>query len=66
MRRVECDRCHGTGKYWVPSKRVPGATYSGGDCFRCGGKGHQTDEDVKRNAAYDRYQFAAAAREMTA
>lgn len=51
---VECDGCDGSGQYrgygYVENGVFKGAT---GQCFRCGGKGRQTPEDVRRNAFYD-------------
>lgn len=40
---VTCLACDGSGLH-----------SSGGDCFRCKGKGYQDAEDLARNAAYDR------------
>jgi hypothetical protein len=51
----ECDGCNGSGVYYgrgaVVNGKFVGFT---GTCYRCGGKGHQTKSDVKRNRAYDR------------
>jgi DnaJ-class molecular chaperone len=52
---VECDGCNGDGVYHGAG-RVENGKFIGftGTCFRCGGKGRQTESDVKRNRAYDR------------
>ena len=63
-KRQQCDRCHGTGQYRGISKKT--GRPIGGECFRCAGKGWQSADDVKRNAAFDRYQFAEAVRGMMA
>lgn len=39
---LECGQCEGTGEY-----------KKHGQCYRCGGKGKQTVEDMKRNFVYD-------------
>lgn len=49
--RHACDGCSGDG-IW----RGRGKT---GQCFRCRGKGHQTDADRRRNAYYDAKRSAA-------
>ena len=60
-----CGRCSGTGRFvtYVENGVAKGP---GGECFRCGGKGWQTEEDHKRNAAYDEYAFKEALRQMLA
>lgn len=53
-RRVafKCPRCAGTGLFITMV--VNGApTGPGGICYRCGGKGEQTDSDRRRNYGYD-------------
>lgn len=52
--RHECDGCSGDG-LWKKGPIVNGIPTHTGKCFRCGGKGHQTDEDRKRNSNYDNY-----------
>lgn len=49
-----CDGCRGDGVYYGAGAVVNGV-FKGftGRCFRCGGKGYQTDKDVKRNRYYD-------------
>jgi hypothetical protein len=51
---ADCDGCRGDGIYYgrgyVENGRFRGHT---GTCYRCGGKGWQTAEDVKRNRYYD-------------
>ncbi len=46
--------CNGTGKFYIGGAVVNGV-YTGtiGECFRCVGKGWQTDTDRKRNRYYD-------------
>ena len=46
-----CGRCGGSGQYVRHGQG--GAVLSSGECFRCGGKGHQTLEDARRNRAFD-------------
>lgn len=50
----DCDGCNGSGVYYGAG-RVENGKFIGftGKCFRCGGKGHQTSADVKRNRYYD-------------
>jgi DnaJ-class molecular chaperone len=54
---VECDGCRGDGVHYgrgaVVNGKFVGFT---GVCFRCGGKGSQTESDVKRNRCYDRHR----------
>jgi hypothetical protein len=47
-----CARCGGTGLFvtMVVNGRPTGP---GGICYRCGGKGEQTDADRRRNFGYD-------------
>ena len=47
-----CARCGGTGLFvtMVVNGRPTGP---GGICYRCGGKGEQTDTDRRRNFGYD-------------
>lgn len=42
---IKCSACGGTGAYH--------GHHDGGECYRCGGKGHQNAADVARNRAYD-------------
>jgi hypothetical protein len=53
--RHECD-CYGTGLYYghgyFENGRFKGTS---GTCYRCHGKGYQTDADVKRNNYYDNH-----------
>lgn len=51
----KCDGCNGSGIYYGAGSVVNGQFVGfKGECYRCGGKGHQTESDLKRNAAYDR------------
>jgi hypothetical protein len=50
----ECDGCNGSGTYYGAGSVVNGHFVGfKGTCFRCGGKGHQTAADVRRNRYYD-------------
>jgi hypothetical protein len=51
-----CDGCNGSGIYYGAG-RVENGVFVGfkGTCYRCGGKGHQTAKDVKRNRYYDQH-----------
>ena len=53
---VECDGCPGNGVHYGRGY-VENGVFKGftGVCFRCGGKGYQTAEDVKRNTYYDNH-----------
>lgn len=52
--RTRCERCAGTGQFITGSMNgVP--TGPGGPCFRCAGKGYQTDADERRNYGYDNF-----------
>lgn len=52
--RTRCPRCVGTGSYITGT--VNGKPVGpGGPCFRCAGKGFQTDEDRRRNYGYDNF-----------
>jgi hypothetical protein len=57
-RRIDptCVWCSGSGKYYSGGAVVNGR-YTGtvGVCYRCNGKGYQTDDDRRRNAYYDRH-----------
>lgn len=56
---IRCGRCAATGRFiTMLLNGVP--TGPGGICFRCGGKGYQTPEDVRRNDAYDRFAAGRA------
>lgn len=49
-----CRRCAGTGEFvTMVVNGVP--TGPGGLCYRCRGKGWQTNDDRRRNRAYDMY-----------
>lgn len=52
----KCDGCNGSGKYYGHGY-VENGVFKGhiGKCFRCEGKGHQTDADRVRNRNYDQY-----------
>lgn len=52
--RSECDGCRGDG-IWHGRGIVENGVFKGatGTCFRCGGKGYQTPQDVRRNSYYD-------------
>lgn len=59
----KCRRCVGTGQFITGMVNgVP--TGPGGICYRCEGKGFQTDADARRNIAYDRFAAARAAEAM--
>jgi hypothetical protein len=46
-----CGRCGGTGKF---VRRIENDVPVGeGTCFRCNGKGYQTESDKRRNEYYD-------------
>lgn len=49
-----CRRCAGTGRF-ITGMLNGRPTGPGGICFRCEGKGYQTDADQKRNYGYDNY-----------
>lgn len=53
--RHECE-CGGSGKFYSGGMILNGV-YTGtiGVCYRCGGKGYQTEADVKRNRYYDNH-----------
>lgn len=52
--RERCWRCRGTGIYqW--GAVVNGKCTHSGACYQCQGKGWQSDDDKRRNAAYMRY-----------
>lgn len=58
-----CGRCAGTGAYITGTVNgVP--TGPGGICYRCEGKGFQTDADRRRNFGYDNYAIVRAVRAM--
>lgn len=52
----ECDGCNGSGIYYGRGY-VENGVFKGftGTCYRCNGKGTQTDADVKRNTYYDNH-----------
>lgn len=50
----KCDHCAGSGEYWVRAEGFSEhGKYNRAVCFRCGGKGRQSDDDRKRNWGYD-------------
>ena len=52
-----CSKCHGTGEYrW--GAVVNGKPSKSGQCHSCGGTGHQTQRDIRRNVAYKRHKLA--------
>jgi hypothetical protein len=52
----KCDGCNGSGTYYGAGAVVNGHFVGfSGKCYRCGGKGHQTPADVKRNRYYDNH-----------
>lgn len=53
--RKVCRRCAGTGHFItrVENGQPKGP---GGICFRCRGKGYQTEADERRNDYYDRHR----------
>lgn len=53
---VECDSTCRDGIYYGAGY-VENGVFKGytGPCFRCGGKGSQSPEDVKRNTYYDNH-----------
>lgn len=53
--RIPCRRCGGTGAFITGSLNGK-LTGPGGSCFRCAGKGHQTDRDARRNYGADMHQ----------
>jgi hypothetical protein len=61
---IPCYRCACTGAFITGSiNGIP--TGPGGSCFRCNGKGYQTDEDAERNYWYDRAAIVRAFHLMT-
>lgn len=56
-----CERCSGTGQFITMSLNGK-PTGPGGICFRCEGKGYQTEADKRRNWGYDNHAAAAAMR----
>lgn len=50
-----CQRCVQTGRF-ITGVLNGRPTGPGGACFRCGGKGHHTQKDRRRNAYYDAHQ----------
>lgn len=55
VQRAKCDCSHGVyyGRGYVENGVFKGTT---GTCFRCGGKGYQTNGDRKRNYGYDMHR----------
>ena len=53
----DCDGCNGSGTYYGRGAVVNGKFVGfSGVCYRCRGKGHQTEADRKRNTYYDRHR----------
>lgn len=54
---IPCRRCSRTGRFitGVANGQPIGP---GGPCYRCSGKGYQTDEDARRNFGADQHQKA--------
>ena len=54
--RHECDGCRGDGVFYGRGI-IENGVFKGhtGTCFRCHGKGWQSDEDRKRNRYYDNH-----------
>lgn len=51
---VDCDGCNGDGKFYGAGAVINGKFVGFvGKCFRCGGKGYQTQKDASRNRYYD-------------
>jgi len=57
-KKETCRRCAGTGAFItrIENGKPKGP---GGICFRCAGKGYQTDADHKRNDYYDAHIMPA-------
>ena len=54
---VKCDGCRGDGVYYGAGGTVNGKFVGfTGPCFRCGGKGSQTESDRIRNRCYDKHR----------
>jgi len=51
-KREKCDRCNGTGTA-IWGAIVNGKPTHSGTCYRCQGKGLQTEADKRRNYGYD-------------
>ena len=52
--RAVCRRCCGTGSFITRMENgVPKGP--GGICYRCNGKGYQTEADGRRNYGYDNF-----------
>ena len=52
-----CARCVGTGQF-ITMVMDGKPTGPGGECCRCGGKGHHTEADRRRNWGYDMHGYA--------
>jgi len=51
----KCGKCKGSGTYsW--GTILNGVPKHSGPCHSCGGKGHQTAEDIARDKAYNRHK----------
>ena len=58
--RFKCGRCGGTGQFIT--MMVNGKlTGPGGECFRCKGRGTQSDHDVRRNEEHDKHYMGRCA-----
>ncbi len=56
----KCNKCKGTGTYtWGGT--INGRPVKSGQCHSCGGTGRQTQADIRRNHAYNRYKIAQIA-----
>lgn len=50
----KCERCNGTGiATWGGT--INGKPVHSGKCFRCQGKGYQSEADKRRNYGYDNF-----------
>lgn len=52
--RFKCGRCGGTGQF-ITMMENGVLKGPGGECFRCKGKGTQSDHDVRRNEVHDQH-----------
>lgn len=52
--KQRCGRCAGTGMF-ITGTLNGKPIGPGGICFRCAGKGFQTEDDSRRNYGYDNY-----------
>ncbi len=58
--RFKCGRCGGTGRF-ITGMLNGQLTGPGGECFRCQGKGTQSDHDVRRNEVHDQHYMGRMA-----